>query len=52
VLFGRDLIAVTGYQNDDHRLKEAGFDHHLIKPPDTQKLSVLLSAWDEGGRSP
>jgi len=41
------LIAVTGYQNDGARLKEAGFDHHLIKPPDMKKLSDCIAAWGE-----
>jgi len=43
------LIAVTGYRNDVARLKEAGFDGHLLKPPDLQKLAALLAAWDGGG---
>lgn len=40
------LIAVTGYQNDVARLKQAGFDHHLIKPLNMRKLSALLAALD------
>ncbi len=40
------LIAVTGYQNDPDRLKEAGFDRHLLKPPNMQKLYAWLAAWD------
>lgn len=36
------LIALTGYQNDARRLEEAGFDAHLIKPADVQKLAALL----------
>ena len=42
------LIAVTGYQNDAARLKQAGFDQHLIKPPDMRKLSTLLESWSNG----
>src|SRR5262249_9950730 len=42
------LIAVTGYQDDAARLKEAGFDEHLIKPPDLRKLAALLGAWNGG----
>jgi two-component system CheB/CheR fusion protein len=40
------LIAVTGYgQADDReRSKAAGFDHHLVKPVDIQKLLDLCSA--------
>ncbi len=43
------LIAVTGYQRDAVRLKQAGFDQHLIKPPNMQNLSALLAAWDGAG---
>ncbi|MEO8054150.1 MAG: CheR family methyltransferase [Acidobacteriota bacterium] len=46
------LIAVTGYQPNASRLKEAGFDHHLIKPPDMGKLSSLLAAWASGSGTP
>ncbi len=44
------LIAVTGYQSDAARLKEAGFDQHLIKPPNLKTLSAMLSAWNGGAR--
>lgn len=37
------LVAVTGYQSDPDRLKQAGFDHHLIKPLSMQKLSAFLA---------
>jgi two-component system CheB/CheR fusion protein len=40
------LIAVTGYRKDIARLKDAGFDHHLIKPLELAKLSELLAKWD------
>jgi CheY-like chemotaxis protein/two-component sensor histidine kinase len=43
------LIAVTGYRDDVARLKEAGFDAHLLKPPNLQKLASLLAAWDDEG---
>lgn len=46
------LIAVTGYQNDASRLKQAGFDHHLIKPPDMRKLSSFIAGWDSGSGTP
>jgi len=38
------LIAVTGYGRDSDRLrtKEAGFDHHLVKPIDLNVLLPLL----------
>jgi signal transduction histidine kinase/DNA-binding response OmpR family regulator len=40
------LVALTGYgQNDDvRRSREAGFDHHLVKPTDPQTLIALLSS--------
>lgn len=45
--WGRDmvLIAVTGWgQQEDKRLsREAGFDHHLVKPIDMETLQRLLS---------
>ena len=39
------LIALTGWgQEDDvRRAERAGFDHHLVKPPDLQKLGQLLA---------
>ena len=39
------LIAMTGYgqPEDRERTKEAGFDYHLIKPVDPEKLQALLS---------
>ena len=40
------LIALTGWGHDENRqrTKEAGFDHHLVKPVDPEELSKLLSA--------
>ena len=44
---GRDamLIALTGYgqPEDRQRALRAGFDHHLIKPLDTERLAWLLA---------
>ncbi|MBB3221898.1 hybrid sensor histidine kinase/response regulator [Pseudoduganella umbonata] len=39
------LIAVTGYGQDQDRrqTRAAGFDHHLVKPVDIEKLMSLLS---------
>jgi CheY-like chemotaxis protein len=39
------LIAVTGYgQEDDRkRARDAGFDHHLVKPVDLWVLNELLT---------
>jgi PAS domain S-box-containing protein len=43
---GRDvlIIAVSGYGRDEdrRRSKEAGFDHHLVKPIDIDALAPLL----------
>ena len=40
------LIALTGWGQDDDRrqTKEAGFDHHLVKPVDLAALEKLLSS--------
>jgi CheY-like chemotaxis protein len=39
------LIAVTGYAHyaDKQKATEAGFDAHLTKPPDLEKLNALLA---------
>jgi len=40
------LIALTGYgqAEDIERSQSAGFNHHLLKPLDFEKLSVLLTS--------
>jgi PAS domain S-box-containing protein len=40
------LIAMTGYgqEEDRRRSREAGFDHHLVKPVDFDVLASILSA--------
>jgi two-component system, sensor histidine kinase len=40
------LIALTGWgqDHDYRRSREAGFDHHLVKPPDIDRLRELLTA--------
>jgi len=42
------LIAHTGWGQvaDQQRSREAGFDHHFVKPIDLQKLLALLSQLD------
>ena len=44
------LIAVTGYGQDEdrRRSREAGFDHHLVKPADPHALQALLQAPQAG----
>lgn len=39
------LIAITGYgqDKDKEKSREAGFDHHLVKPVDTTQLLQLLN---------
>ncbi|HEY6571703.1 MAG TPA: CheR family methyltransferase, partial [Candidatus Eisenbacteria bacterium] len=43
------LVAVSGYESDKDRLQHAGFDRHLLKPLNMQKLSALLTAWESDG---
>ncbi|HEY5243689.1 MAG TPA: ATP-binding protein, partial [Polyangiaceae bacterium] len=40
------LVAVTGWgkEEDRQRAREAGFDEHLVKPADIDKLEMLLDA--------
>ena len=44
-LEGTVLIALTGYGQDSDRraAKEAGFDHHLVKPIDLEFLVSLIT---------
>lgn len=39
------LVAMTGYGQDSDRLrsKDAGFDHHLVKPTDFKRLQEILA---------
>jgi PAS domain S-box-containing protein len=43
------LIALTGWgqEEDRRRTREAGFNHHLVKPVDLEALQSLLSSLDE-----
>jgi signal transduction histidine kinase/ActR/RegA family two-component response regulator len=46
------LIALTGWgqEDDQRRSRAAGFDHHLVKPPDVDKLRDLLTVgWSPSG---
>ncbi|RZA28286.1 MAG: response regulator, partial [Proteobacteria bacterium] len=40
------LLAVTGYgqKQDEIDSAAAGFDHHLVKPVNTERLSILLAS--------
>lgn len=46
--WGKDmlLVAITGWGQDDdkQRSQEAGFDHHLTKPPDRDALENLIAS--------
>ena len=46
------ICAVSGYgrEEDRRRGRDAGFDHHLIKPVDLDEMMALLA--DAGGRPP
>jgi signal transduction histidine kinase/ActR/RegA family two-component response regulator len=48
------LIALTGWgqEEDVRRAERAGFDHHLVKPPDLEKLGKLLTQAHSVGRQP
>jgi PAS domain S-box-containing protein len=50
------LVAVTGYAEDEARRlsREAGFDHHLVKPVDPETILALLSSleWSEESDPP
>ena len=45
------FIAQTGWAQKEHRIrsKEAGFDHHLVKPVDITALKKILSELDSSG---
>jgi PAS domain S-box-containing protein len=44
-LAGLELVAASGYgqDSDRRRSREAGFDHHLIKPVDVRELMKILA---------
>lgn len=48
---GALLIAVTGYGQPDDvaRSMAAGFDHHLVKPADPDRIAALIDAWKPKG---
>ena len=41
------LVAITGWgqEEDRRRAREAGFDHHLVKPVDFNALTALIAAF-------
>jgi signal transduction histidine kinase len=42
----REMVAVTGWgqPEDQRRTAEAGFDHHLVKPPDLARLRQICAS--------
>jgi len=48
---GALLVAATGYgqESDRARSREAGFDHHLVKPVDLDRLRRLIAAVGQPG---
>jgi signal transduction histidine kinase/CheY-like chemotaxis protein len=48
------LVALTGWgqEDDRRRAREAGFDHHLVKPADLDVLQHLLRTIEDGLRVP
>jgi PAS domain S-box-containing protein len=47
------LVALTGWGQDDdrRRAREAGFDHHLVKPAEIDALQQLLSSLEQPAAS-
>jgi CheY-like chemotaxis protein len=43
---GTMIVAVSGWgqESDRQRSREAGFDHHLVKPADLQAIEMLLAS--------
>lgn len=43
------MVALTAYSDKLHsqRIREAHFDHHVVKPADTDELERLLAVMDE-----
>jgi signal transduction histidine kinase len=41
------MVALTGWgrDHDRHRTREAGFDEHLVKPVDMEKLKLVLNGY-------
>jgi len=48
------IVALTGYgqKEDQMRAKEAGFDHHFVKPADPHEIATLISRWQHPPRTP
>ena len=47
------IVAATGFgqERDSERAREAGFDHHLVKPVEYESLALLFSGWRKAPRT-
>jgi CheY-like chemotaxis protein len=47
------LVAVTGWgqPEDRRRTREAGFDHHLVKPPELPEIQAICRLLDATGEA-
>jgi two-component system CheB/CheR fusion protein len=43
------IVALTGYRDEPARLREAGFDGHLLKPTSIEKLFALVAGLERPG---
>ena len=52
--WGKDmlLVALTGWgqDQDQRKSKDAGFDHHLVKPVDYEALRKILASAPSSGQ--
>jgi CheY-like chemotaxis protein len=39
------LVALTGYNHFEEKSRQAGFDHHFLKPVDPALLARTVGAW-------
>jgi CheY-like chemotaxis protein len=48
------IVALTGWGQDEdkRRVREAGFDHHLVKPADLAALRTLIASLEQDGAEP
>ena len=52
-LAGSVLVAVTGWgQEDDRQARDAGFDHHLVKPVDPDDIVAILRGLPQADQRP
>ena len=42
------MVALTGFGHTEQRAREAGFDHHFLKPADPAVLAALLATCAAG----